>query len=273
MAHLLNRQDAPFASQVWDYIDNVVVNAAKSQYSARRILDVDGPYGLGLKTVPTADVRTKQQTGFRDVVSTVTGSRGIPLAYLTSRFFLSSRDIASFEASGIMFDASVIAEAAIATAMQEDEVLLLGSKELGTEGLMTAKGAQSYKLKAWNEVGKAAIDIMAAVTVLDEAGFHGPYALALAPALFNHLFRLYPQSHMTEYDHIKEFVPEVVKAPSIPNGGVLLASGKQFVSIVLGQDIMAGFIGPSEGGYDLSITESAALRILLPETICVLKTA
>ena len=274
MAHLLNRQDAPFASQVWDYIDNVVINSAKSQYTARRVVDIEGPYGLGLKTVPTADRKTREKTSFRDVESSVTGSRGIPLAYMTGTFFLSSRDIASFESSGIAFDASIIAEAAIATAMQEDEILLNGSKELGTEGLLNAKGTLNYKLKSWTDVGKAAADIMAAVTALDKVGFHGPYALALAPELYNHLFRLYPQTHMTEFEHITQFVTEgVVKAASITDGGVLLATGRQLASIVLGQDIMAGFVGPTDGGYELSITESAALRILIPETICVLKSA
>jgi uncharacterized linocin/CFP29 family protein len=272
MAHLLNRQDAPFGSQVWDYIDSVVVNAAKSQYSVRRIVEVEGPYGLGTKTVPTRDRATKEKAQFGEATTAVAASRGIPLGYVTSSFFLGSRDIESFEQSGIRFDATAVAEAAIATALQEDRLLLNGSKELDTEGLTNAKGAQSHKLRTWNDVGKAAGDIMAALTTLDEAGFHGPYALALAPALYNQLFRLYPQTHLTEFDHIKEFVTDgVVKAPSLDSGGVLLATGPFFVSIALGQDVMAGFIGPVEGGYELSVTESVALRILVPQAICVLK--
>jgi len=272
MTHLLNRQDAPFSAQVWDYIDSVVVNAAKSQYSVRRIVDVEGPYGLGTKTVPTRDRTTKEKAQFGDATTAVAASRGIPLAYVTSSFFLGSRDIESFEQGGIKFDATAVAEAAIATALQEDRLLLNGSKELDAEGLLNARGAESHKLRAWNEVGRAAGDIMAALTVLDNAGFHGPYALALAPGLYNQLFRLYPDTHLTEYDHIKQFVTDgIVKAPSLDAGGVLLNTGAFFVSIALGQDVSAGFIGPVEGGYELSVTESAALRILVPQSICVLR--
>ena len=39
----MQRQEAPFSEKVWEQIDSTVVNAAKSQLSARRLLAVDGP--------------------------------------------------------------------------------------------------------------------------------------------------------------------------------------------------------------------------------------
>jgi uncharacterized linocin/CFP29 family protein len=58
------------------------------------------------------------------------------------------------------------------------------------------------------------------VTGLDDAGFHGPYCLALAPALFNLLYRRYPQGDGTELDQVKTIVTDgVFKAPALKNGG------------------------------------------------------
>jgi NAD-dependent dihydropyrimidine dehydrogenase PreA subunit len=36
-------------------------------------------------------------------------------------------------------------------------------------------------LPSWEEIGAAGNDIIQALTRLDDAGFHGPYSLALAP--------------------------------------------------------------------------------------------
>ena len=38
------REDAPFGDEIWDKLDDVVLSAAKGQLSARRILDIEGPY-------------------------------------------------------------------------------------------------------------------------------------------------------------------------------------------------------------------------------------
>ena len=212
----LGRDDAPFGEKVWEYIDRTVVGAAKAELSIRRIIDVEGPYGLGTKSVPRPDRATKLEASLGRAAATVMGSEALGLAGVRSGFVVAPRDVAAFEQTGVAFDAAPVAEAAGACARLEDRLLLEGSSELGVEGLLKAKGALSKKLGSWSEVGAAASDVIAAVTELDRAGMHGPYALALAPALYNLLFRRYRQGQQTEIDHIKRVVTEgVVKAPAL----------------------------------------------------------
>ena len=52
---------------------------------------------------------------------------------------------------------------------------------------------------------------------------------------------------------------------------MLLASGAQYSSIILGQDLMAGFVGPAGRDYELTVSESLALRLLQPASVVVLK--
>jgi len=52
---------------------------------------------------------------------------------------------------------------------------------------------------------------------------------------------------------------------------VLLASGLQYASIAIGQDMVVGFVGPKDGELEFSISESLALRIRQPKSICVLE--
>nr|HID14514.1 hypothetical protein [Anaerolineae bacterium] len=52
------------------------------------------------------------------------------------------------------------------------------------------------------------------MTILDGAGFHGPYCLALAPDRYNLLLRRYPQGTVSELEHVKTMVTDgVFKAP------------------------------------------------------------
>jgi uncharacterized linocin/CFP29 family protein len=266
----LHRDDAPFGDAVWALVDATVTGAAKSQLSARRLVHIDGPYGLGLKAVPGGDAAT-EKASTQDGV-TVSAGAGRPLALIRMGFSLPVRDIAAFEATGLPLPLGVAARAAIACAKQEDDLLFNGSKALGVEGLLTAKGGQTMELKPWNEVGAAADDLIAAATALDRAGCHGPYSLALAPARYNLLLRRYPQGNTTEMQHAQQIATDgIVKAPSIASGGVLIASGRQYATIVIGQDLATGFVGPADGSYDLMVSESLALNLLQPQAVCILK--
>jgi uncharacterized linocin/CFP29 family protein len=95
--------------------------------------------------------------------------------------------------------------------------------------------------------------------------------MGLAPAQYNLLLRRYPQGDGTELDHVRTILGgDVVKAPVLKKGGVLLASGRQYCSIVIGQDMSIGYNGPAGDSLEFSISESLALLIRAPEAICVL---
>jgi uncharacterized linocin/CFP29 family protein len=186
------------------------------------------------------------------------------------RFALSARELATYEDTGIPFDISPVAKAAVACARAEDALIFHGAP--GVDGLLTVDGAKEVTLSAWDEVGVAAGDVITAMTTLDEAGFHGPYTLALAPERYNLLYRLYQRGNKTEMDHVRAIATDgVYKAPILDSGGVLIATGRQYNSIILGQDMTVGFIGPVGYELELSVSESLALRIRRPEAICVLR--
>lgn len=270
----LGRDSAPFGEKVWELIDEAIVGAAKSQLTVRRFLEVEGPYGLGTKTVPTADLPTKLKVTAGGATASADAPGHLPLASVRSTFTVPQRDIAAFEETGVPFDTSPAALSAMACAALEDQLLLSGSTEMDTQGLLNVKGALSQSLKSWKEVGRASGDLIAAVTRLDAAGIHGPYALALAPSLYNLLLRRHEQGDMVEIAHIREIVTRgVVKAPALKSGGVLVAAGDIFATIVIGQDLMAGFLAPGDGAFQFSLSETVALRVKVPSAICVLKAA
>lgn len=262
----LFRDDAPFGDEVWSSLDSIMVTAAKSQLSGRRLLELEGPFGYALKSVPMPDQVVA------DADATVTCGSVLPVPVIETGFTLGARDLATFEKSGFSLEMSAVAKAAIAAAAAEDRLVLEGSKELGIPGLMTADGVQSIKISSWAEAGAAAADVTRAMTELDDAGFHGPYLLALTPSLYNMLYRLLPHGFRTELQHIEGILgTTVIKAPNIKKGGVLLVSRKHYASIVIGQDMTIGFIGPDDSGLAFKVTESLTPLIRVPRAICVLK--
>ncbi len=257
----LGRSDAPITAETWTILDTTMVEAAKSMLTGRRLLHLEGPYGLGLKAIPLQDNAPEGKlirSGFA------------PVDLIQTSFSLSKRDLAAYERDGMFPNTAAVAVAAIEAARQEDQVVFTGTDQM--KGLMNADGSQSVKIAGWDKIGAAADDLIKAVTALDQAGFHGPYALALSPARYNLLFRRYPQGSTTELEHLQQMITDgIFKAPVLKDGGVLIASGQQYAAIVLGQDMTIGFTGPSQENLDFTISESLALLIREPRAICVLK--
>jgi len=266
----LHRDDAPFGSMVWKLIDETVMNVAKGQLGARKLLYIEGPYGLGMEYI--SGPQAKVESG-KDEIE-ISADRGIPLAQIENAFKLPSRHLATYEETGVAFNREPLVKSVISSCEQEDAMVFYGAKELGISGLLNASGTQSMQLKPWDKVGDAIESIIAAVDKLDSSGFHGPYSLALTPDLYNRLFRIYPQANILEIEHIKSLVTDgVIKSASIKSGGVLVASGRQFASIVLGQDLSTGFEGPEGRDYVFTLSETVALRLTVPQSVCVLQAA
>jgi uncharacterized linocin/CFP29 family protein len=256
----LGRKETPLSDATWDLLDRIMVGTAKSQLSGRKLLDVEGPYGFGLKAIPAGDV---------DIEEGIVGSSSIPITLIQSGFRIRKRDLAAYDRDGIMPDMRAIVDAVSDMAAKEDRLIFSGLP--GTRGLLTGESC-SMNLGDWSKTGDSAEQVIAAVTRLDDAGFHGPYVLGLSPAQYNLLLRRYPQGEGTELDHIKTITGAgVIKTPAIKKGGVLLASGPQYAAIVLGQDMNIEFNGPAGDSYDFLISESLALVIRSPGAVCVLK--
>src|SRR5512136_1114239 len=257
----LGRGDAPISGETWDLLDATMIEAARGILAGRRLLGIRGPHGLGLKAVPLSDSRGRK--GF------VT-SELLPVPLIQVPFCLGKRDIAAYERDRVAFDTCAVATAACAAATAEDALIFQGSP--GIAGLLSAKGSPTVKISPWETVGAAADEVIGAVTALDDGGFHGPYSLGLAPARFNLLLRRYPQGEGTELDHLRTIVTGgIAKAPVLRDGGVLIASGRQYAELVIGQDMSVGFIGPAEENLEFSISESLVPLIHTPEALCILK--
>jgi uncharacterized linocin/CFP29 family protein len=267
----LPREDAPFGANIWEKIDQTVVGAAKSQLAGRRLLTIVGPLGFGVRSVDRMERSTEGEQTFRGFTATTTYAPVLPVPMLRSEFALSIRDVAATEERGTPLDLANVALAAIAMARLEDALVFHGTAAIGVPGLMNAPGVNTVGVGDWSELGRPVADLVAAARALDDAGFPGPYTAALAPALYNELYRVYEHSPLTQLEHAGQVITGgLSKAPALEAGGVVLAVGAQFAHIIVAQDMTAAFTGPEETDYAFVIVESLVPKISVPEAVCVL---
>src|SRR5882762_7143646 len=120
----LNRGQAPFPAEVWKMIDDAAVHAARDLLTARRFLDVEGPFGVGLTAIEVGNDDYCRQPG-ADEAGAVMG-RAIPVPMLRRHFRLSIRRVAAHLDSGQPLDLAPAQNAAEAVANREEELVYRG---------------------------------------------------------------------------------------------------------------------------------------------------
>lgn len=270
----LPRDAAPFSERMWKLIEEAVVGAASSQLAGRRLLAIEGPLGLGARTLEEQEEPAPAEAAFGEARARMTAPRASAIPTIYAEFSLPIRDIAAVEERGGLPSLSPATQAAIACARMEESLVFHGHRDLGLPGLLTAPGAAKVKLGDWSQLGRPLEDLIQAVGALDAAGFPGPYAAALAPGLYHQLFRIYERGNLTQLQHARQLITAgLVKAPALASGGVVLASERHFASIVVAQDLTPEFVGPRGLDFDFVVLEALAPRIAAPEAICVLEAA
>jgi uncharacterized linocin/CFP29 family protein len=261
----LNRDQAPFPAEIWQMVDAAAASAARDQLTARRFLDLEGPFGVGLTAIEVGNDDYCRQPG-PDEAGAVMG-RAIPLPMLRKSFRLSIRRVAAYVQNGQPLDLSPAQDAAEAVANREEEMIYSGQPSFGLAGMLTAEGRQQVGATDWTAPDHALQDVLAAATRLDDSGYRGPYALALSPALYNNLFRLYPGSDVMALEHLRRLCTAGIYKAAIP-GGVLVDT--RVGVLILGQDMQAGYSNQDGVHYHLYVSESIVLRIDEPKAICVI---
>ncbi len=261
--HYLNREAASFEPALWERIDAEASQAARAALTGRRFLDVDGPYGVGLTAVELGEDRYCRQPEADEAGAVL--SRAISVPMLRRGFRLSIRRIEAALAGGQPLNLTAVADAAEAVARREEQFIYYGQKDFGLAGLLTADGHNEHRGGNWGSTEDALNDVLAAVNLLDSAGFHGPYALALSAGHYNSLFRRYEGTDMLQLEHLRRLCELGVFKAGI-EGGVLV--DPRVGRLIIGQDLMTGYSAQDGIHHELYVSESLVLMVEEPKAIC-----
>lgn len=244
-------------------LQDAAVSAARDSISGRRIIDVEGAYGIGLTTLEVGNDDVCREPGPGEASAVVSHALSIPMIY--RRFAISKRRIAAWQQMGQPLNVKTAEDAGQAVAAREEEFIYYGQSNFHLGGLLTAEGRQNLVARNWNNVDEVLEDVIAAVNMLDDKGYRGPYGLALAPELYNNLFRRYPGSDLVQIEHLKRLCTRGIVKAAI-DGGVLVA--RDVGSLVVGQDLQVSHLATDAGHEQFAASESIVLKIEAPDAIC-----
>lgn len=279
MVDFLDRNAAPLTEGEWKRIDEAVVSTARRTLVARRIIDVLGPLGSGVYSIPYSVFSGKSPTGIdmvgenEDFVVEASCRATINLPILYKDFKIMWRDVEADRHLGLPIDVSTAAVAGNFVAVQEDHLIFNGNTELGHDGLFTVKGRQTVAISDWEETGAALADVVKAVGALSQAGHYGPYAMVVSPILFGRMVRVFGNTGMLELDQVKALVTGGVHYSNVISGSraVVVATGSQNLNLALGQDMITAYMGPTSMNHVFRVLETAALLVRRPDAICTIE--
>ncbi len=267
MEHFLMRSAAPLSPDQWELIDKTVSEVARQILVGRRFLQLYGPLGYGVRTVPLYSYKLAEGEPVKAEYA-----KPLPLVEISRDFIITGRDLDAFE-RGIPFDVGPIAGAASLCAMAEDELIFKGCEETGLEGLLNASGRKVLPMGDWEKEGQALADISKAVARLTASGFYGPYAVIMNPSTYALLQRVVGKQGILEVELVRKVAEAgLFYSPAVPENRVVVLSPKPpFVDLAVGQDLVTAYLESSNMEHKFRVFETIALRIKQPGAICTLE--
>ena len=276
MPDYLQRDQAPLATDEWAALDQTVVRTAQSVLVGRRFINLVGPFGPGVEALPN-DVLGGGGQGLVDLLGTQEGEslrterrRFLPLPLLYKDFWIHWRDLESSRQLGVPLDVGKAAAAASATAQAEDRFVFDGEPALDLPGLRTVDGRQTLPMSDWASMGRAFGDVVEGVRALTQAGFTGPYALAVSPRLYAELNRIFGNTGVLELEQVEKLARRGVYPTAVlPEPSALLVdSGAQNMDLAVGLDMSTAYVESSNLNHHFRVIESLVLRIRRPGAVC-----
>ncbi|MDF2801833.1 MAG: hypothetical protein K0S61_1736 [Anaerocolumna sp.] len=266
----LARDSVSLPEGFWSELDKTIVSAVRGNLVGRKFLSLYGPLGAGALSIQVDEVTTDEEDN-DGIVKTV-GRHFVELPQIYEDFTLLWRDLEYNEKSGFPFDFSRALLAAQKIANKEDNLIFFGSEFLGSEGLLTAKGAPTIEKSDWTEGENAFMDVATGLAQFRSKGIIGKYSLIVSPDLFAKLHRVIPSLGTMEVERISKMLEgRLFHSPVLgKNQAVLVCAEPQYIDLCIGKDIETGYLETRDFNHVLRIIETAALRIKCKDAIIVL---
>src|SRR5437588_10131740 len=247
----------------------------------RRFISLTGPFGAGIEALPN-DIIGGGGPGRVDLLGedegealTVATRWFLPLPLLYKDFWIHWRDLEATRQLGVPLDVGKAAAAAAATAQAEDRLVFDGEPALDLPGLRTMEGRQTVPMSDWGSMGRAFGDVVEGVRVLTQAGFTGPYALAVSPRLYADLNRIFDDSGVLELEQVEKLARRGVYPTAVlPEPTALpVDSGAQNMDLAVGLDLSTAYLESSNLNHLFRVVESLVLRMRRPGAVCTFEPA
>ena len=256
---ILRRNLAPISDQAWAEIDELAADYLRGSLSARKVVDVAGPFGWDHHAVATGRLEgLAESNGVSYGLHQV-----LPLVEARIPFQLNIWELDNAVRGARDIDLDPLEEAAEKAAKFEDELVFKGFSKAKIDGII---GSAEGKGNAFpKDPEKILEEVSGAVSTMVSNGIGGPYALVVTPDLWQRLTSYIKgrplKTHLEELLQGKVVLSAHVDAPLL-----ISMRGGDFV-LTLGQDLSIGYETHETKTVSLYITESLTFQVFEPRAV------
>jgi uncharacterized linocin/CFP29 family protein len=251
----LKKELAPITEHAWEDIKDQAKNMLSSLLTARKVVDVKGPYGWDLAGVNTGRLNDNltEKNGVNFGIR-----QYLPLTEIRVPFELNIWELDNIERGAMDIDYKNMEEAANKLARFEDRAVFYGLSEAGILGLKSLETLENLEFPA---DGNDFLKMLTNATSIFQTHFiGGPFSLVVNPdklKKINTIFNGYPL-----IKQIKNIIGgQIIMSPFIEDAFLISERGGDF-EFTLGKDISIGYLGHDSEKVKLYFTESFTFRIL-----------
>ncbi|GAB6280566.1 MAG: family 1 encapsulin nanocompartment shell protein [Thermovirga sp.] len=259
---MLKRSVSPISDEAWSEIDEQARKVLKSRLSARKFVDVSGPYGWDYAVVSTGRLEISPHEGGKDVRWGVHLVQPLVETRVTFEMDLWELDNVIRGAKDLCLDPVI--EAANKIAEFEENAVYGGFEPACIAGFSQAGAEQTVSLST-GKPGEMMAGLSEATMLLNKNAIVGPFVLVAGPQLWQTIEVLgegYP---------LKKRVSSLadggtILSPHIDGGFLVSSRGGDF-ELTLGQDVSIGYESTMDGKVRLFMAESFTFRVIEPKAI------
>jgi uncharacterized linocin/CFP29 family protein len=255
----LHRELAPVSDAAWAQIQEEATRTLKEHLAGRRVVDVQGPGGVGLSAVGTGHLQNIASPREGILVR----QREVkPLVELRAVFELSRQAIDDVERGANDSDWQPVKDAARQLAFAEDGAIFDGYAAANIVGIRQGTSNPHSALPA--DVRQYPEAIAHALSQLRLVGVNGPYAVLLGADEYTALAETSDHGYPV-LQHVHRLVDgAIIWAPAIAGAFVVTARGGDF-QLNIGQDVSIGYLSHTDTTVRLYLQETMTFLMLTGE--------
>lgn len=256
---MLYRELAPITTEAWDEIDERAEEVLKSQLTARKVVNVNGPKGADFTVIAEG----RLVDGDEDGNIRYANYQVLPLTEARIEFSMKRWELDNIIRGAKDVDYGPLEKAAKELARFEERAVFCGIDDAIIHGIEEA--AEGEAIQFGNNPKEILEAITQGVIKLKDAFTDGPYALVASPEIYKKLM-----SQDTGYpfpDKLKKLIGGDVLLNQVIDGAYLLPVDHDDLEFTIGRDFSIGYQAHNIEEVRFFMTESFTFRVLDPEII------
>ncbi len=252
---LLKQALAPIPSEGWEEINDRAIEVITSQLSARRVLNVEGPFGLKKNGVETGRMKTFIESGDLKVGAGL--YEILPLVESRINFTLSRWELDNILRGQKDVELAALETAAETIALFEEDAIYNGNKKANIQGLTNLA---KHKLALNDNANQNLQAIAEGLLKLKDAYTEGPYHMVVGDEVFKAFNQIYDGRLLI--DTVRSLIGGDVIRSKVLEGALLLPDSHPDLELTIGQDYSVGYQSHDSENVTLFLMNAFTFRCL-----------